>query len=503
MANRRGIEPNVKRRRDVTSAGILHTRALQDPEATALFCEDKKLSYGELDESSSRLACWLLEVGLQRGDRVAIHWCNSIEAVQILFAAFKTGLIAVPVNLRMKRPEVAWILEHSQSAICFCQPRLAPNFEQAGSGSYRTELGAPPQLIRDQSSALPAIREDELAVLLYTSGSTSKPKGVIHTHRTLSEVTRLIAENWLDPNDVVLIMTSMMHAIGLAGLLSAIRLGRPAVLLPAFDPAAALDAIQRFGCTCTIGFPALLRFLLEEQVRSPRDTTSLRAVYAGGDRVPIDLQERFAAVYGVPLREAFGMSETLPVCFNPLHAARPGSIGIPCKDVEVRIVDGADRDLPEGATGEMLVRSPANCIGYWGDPNATEALLRGGWVHTGDLASRDQEGYLWFQGRRKEIIVHAGSNISPQEVEEVLYHHPGVLEAGVIGTPDPVYGERVVAFVSLRNGAAPGEKELLEHLRTWLADYKVPERIFFTPELPKGATGKVHRLSLKSMAASL
>jgi long-chain acyl-CoA synthetase len=285
--------------------------------------------------------------------------------------------------------------------------------------------------------------------------------------------------------------------------LSAIRLGQPAVLLPAFDPAAALDAIERFRCTFALGLPALLQFVVEEQVRSPRNTNSLRAVCAGGDRVPVDLQKRFAAACGAPLSEGFGLSETYPVCSNPLHAARPGSMGLPCRGAEVRIVDGADQDLPEGTTGEMVVRSPANCIGYWNDPSATEALLRAGWLHTGDLASRDREGYLWFQGRRKEIIVHAGSNISPQEVEEVLYQHPGVLEAGVTGTPDPVYGERVVAFVSLRNGTALGEKELREHLRTWLADFKVPERIFFTPELPKGATGKVHRLSLKSMVADL
>ena len=313
----------------------------------------------------------------------------------------------------------------------------------------------------------------------------------------------MMVENMPDPNDVFLIMTSMMHAIGLSCLLSAICLGRPAVLLPAFDPAATLDAIERFGCTFTLGLAALLQFVAEEQIRRPRDTNSLRAVFAGGDRVPVDLQERFAAACGVPLRECFGMSETYLVCFNPLHATRPGSMGLPCGDVEVRIMDDADRDLPEGTTGEMVVRSPANCIGYWEDPSATRALLRGGWLHTGDLASRDHEGYLWFQARRKEIIVRGGSNVSPQEVEEVLYHHPGVLEAGVTGTPDPMYGERVVAFVSLRKGAALGEKELREHLRIWLADYKVPERILFTPELPKGATGKIHRLSLKSMLAEI
>ena len=245
-------------------------------------------------------------------------------------------------------------------------------------------------------------------------------------------------------------MTSMMHAIGLGCLLSAIRLGRPAVLLPAFDPVATLDAIERFGCTFALGLPALLQFVVEEQVRSRRDTNSLRAVFAGGDRVPVDLQERFAAACGVPLREIFGMSQTYLVCFNLPHAIRPGSMGLPCGEVEVRIVDSTDRELPEGTTGEMVVCCPANCIGYWNDPSATEALLRGGWLHTGDLASRDHLGYVWFQGRRKEIIVRAGSNVSPQVVEVVLYQHPGVLEAGVTGSQIRCTGERVIAFVSLR-----------------------------------------------------
>jgi long-chain acyl-CoA synthetase len=164
----------------------------------------------------------------------------------------------------------------------------------------------------------------------------------------------------------------------------------------------------------------------------------------------------------------------------------------------VAIVDAHDRQLKDGKTGEIVVRSPANCGGYWNDPAATAALLRGGWLHTGDLGMRDSDGYFWFKGRKKEIIIRAGSNISPQEVEEVLYRHPGVFEAGVVGATDPIYGERVIAFVSLRNGAVP-EQELREYARASLADYKVPDRILFLPELPKGTTGKVHRPTLKAM----
>ena len=486
----------------MTLGELLHSRALRDPDAPALFCNDEKMCYRELDESSTRLAGWLIDQGLQAGDRIAIHWSNSIEVVQIFFAVFKAGLIAVPVNLRLKSPEVAWILEHSQSAMCFSEPALAPIAEQARSSctSLRCILRELPDLAPGNTHPLPEIYNGQPAAILYTSGSTARPKGVTHTHRSLREAVRLVAEDLLNSQDIVLTMTQMMHAVGLGGdLLPALYLGIPAVLLPAFEPGAALDAIERFRCTYTMGLPALLQFVIEEQMRRPRDTSSLRTVLAGGDCVPLKLQERFAVLFGVPLREVIGMTETFPIAMNPSLAIRPGSVGIPKSDVELRIVDAADKPLEDGETGEIVVRSPANCVGYWNDPVATEALLRDGWLHTGDLGTRDSDGYFWFKGRKKEIIIRAGSNISPQEVEEALYQHPAVLEAGVIGEPDSIHGERVIAFVSLRNGAGPREWELREYARRSLADYKVPERIVFIRDLPKGATGKVHRPALKAM----
>ena len=459
------------------------------------------MCYRDLDESSTRLACWLLDQSLQPGDRVAIHWSNSIEVVELFFAAFKAGLIAVPINLRLKAPEVAWILEHSQSVMCFSEPALAPIASRLVLDAHGCDIFQQNYLrrIRRRIFAARSPRPSPAAIL-YTSGSTARPKGATHTHRTLIEATRTMAEYVLTSDEIVLTMTQMMHSSGLGcALLPAIYLGLPAVLLPAFEPAAALDAIERFRCTYTFGLPALLQFVVEEQVRKPRDTSSLRMVVAGGDCAPVKLQERFAAIFGVPLHEGIGMSETYPIAFNPKGAIRPGSLGLASPGAEVRIVDGDDRPLEDGETGEIVVRSAASCVGYWNDQAATNALLRGGWLHSGDLATRDRDGYFWFKGRKKEIIVHQGSNVSPQEVEEVLYQHPAVFEAGVIGSPDPICGERIMAFVTLRNCVKPREQELREFARASLADYKVPERIFFIPEMPKGTTGKVHRPSLKSL----
>jgi long-chain acyl-CoA synthetase len=477
--------------------GLLHSQSARMPEKIALYSRDDTMTYRQLDESSDLLARWFVAQGLRPGDRVAVHWCNSIEAAQLFFGIFKAGLIVVPVNLRLKAPEIAYQLRHSQAAMCFSQPALAPLADQARAECPALQLytGLP-----DFAGAapLPAIDEDKPAIILYTSGTTAQPKGTTHTHRTACETVRLIGHEFLDESDTLLSMTSFMHITGLLCILvQAIYVGSSASFLPAFDAAGVLDAIERFRCTYLVALPALLQLVVQEQVSRPRDVSSLRRVIAGGDTVPVSLQDRFREHFGVPCPEVYGMTESLPVSMNSPDAILPGSVGKP--SVEIRIVDLQDRELPSGEIGEIVVRSSSNTIGYWSDDAATADLLRGGWLHTGDLGSLDPDGYLWFKGRLKQIIIRAGSNISPQEVEEAFYRHPAVLEAGVIGLPDPVYGERVVAFVALRAGALAAEEELIAYARTLLADYKVPEHIYFLDELPKGITGKVQRRALKDL----
>jgi long-chain acyl-CoA synthetase len=420
-----------------------------------------------------------------------------MEAAKLFFGVFKAGLIVVPVNLRLKAPEIAYQLRHSGAAMCFSQPSLAPLAEQARTVCPALQLftGLP-----DFAGAapLPVIDEDQPAVILYTSGTTAQPKGTTHTHRTACETVRLIGHGFLNESDRLLSLTSFMHITGLlCNLVQAVYAGASASFLPAFDAAAVLDTIERLRCTYLVALPALLQFVVEEQVRHPRDVSSLRRVVAGGDTVPVSLQDRFREHFGLACPEVYGMTESLPASMNPPDAIRLGSVGKP--SVEIRIVDLQDHDVAPGETGEIIVRSPSNTIGYWNDDAATANLLRGGWLHTGDLGSFDPDGYLWFKGRLKQIIIRSGSNISPQEVEEAIYSHAAVLEAGVIGVPDPVYGERVIAFVALRAAARITEGELIAYARTRLADYKVPESIYFLDELPKGITGKVQRRALKDL----
>ena len=242
---------------------------------------------------------------------------------------------------------------------------------------------------------------------------------------------------------------------------------------------------------------------MEEQDARPREVRFVRLCLAGGDSVPVTLQEGFRTLFGVPVRELFGMTESAPITCIREHGLRNGSVGPALDIVDTRVADTTGAALGDNQVGELQVQSPGNCVGYWDDAAATAATFADGWLRTGDLVRRDADGFFWFEGRLKQIIVRGGSNISPQEVEEVLYQHPVVLEAGVVGMPDPVYGEKVVAFVALRDGVAVDERELRDFVHSRIAEYKTPERIIFLTNLPKGLTGKVERRVLKDLAPSL
>jgi long-chain acyl-CoA synthetase len=477
----------------------LQIHSQEKPQKTALFCGDEEMSYRTLDESTTALARWFVGQELQPGDRVAVHWTNSIQAVQLVYALFKAGLTAVTINTRLKPAEIGYILNHSEAKLCFSEPELTPLAKQA-HGKCPVFSSLPSLKTSDVDRvALPTGEPGRPAVLLYTSGTTARPKGVTHTHRTFIDQHSRMKLGGIGDDERFLCMLPMMHAAALVAVMFQIYFGRSVVLLPKFDPAAVLNAIERFQCSWSSCMPTLWQFIVAEQERSPRGVSSLSAAFAAGDAVPVALQERFRAVFGIPLQEGYGLTESVPVMINPVNAIRPGSMGVPLEGVELRIVDAEGEDVPLGETGELLVRSPGTCVGYWNDPDATRVALEGGWLHTGDLASRDADGYCWFRGRKKEIIIRAGSNISPQEVEEALYRHPAVAEVGVVGQPDATYGEIVAAFVVLREGCHAEPEKLREFAKERLADYKVPERFVFLLDLPKGPTGKVHRRSLKEM----
>jgi len=392
-----------------TTAGRLASK-------TALICGNEAVSYAELDLRARGVAGALLARGVRPGDRVGIHSTNSIDAVTLLLACFHAGLIAVPVNVRLKAAEVAYVLGHAQPVLCYSQPSLAP---VAQAAVQECTLDIP--IITGLPAAVPdppafdEVLEGSPALILYTSGTTARPKGVTHSHATLLGTA---ATMW--PVDVVesatmMVAVPLMHASGLtATMIPGLLAGATLVLLPAFEPGAMLDHIERYQCTWGLGLPVMMLAASAEQERVPRNVSSLRTWVAGGDAVPVALQERFQRLFGIPLLEGLAMTESLVIAWNRPHAVRAGSVGTASENHEVRVLSLTGQPLDVGETGELAVRSPANFIGYWNDPAATAGVLHDGWLLTGDLGRQDAEGYIWFAGRRKEVRAAAARDRHPR-----------------------------------------------------------------------------------------
>ena len=472
------------------------------PNKPAIIFDGRTLSYLELDREAQRRALTLIAAGVGPGDLVALHMDNGSELAVGYFACFYAGAIAVPVNTRMKGPEIEYVLAHSGASIYVGQPDLFREVADIrarfpGIRRFTVDWRALEVSVGESTAGtLPAVAADRPAAILYTSGSTARPKGVVHTHRSLL----LAAVRWfsLARDDIVVIITPMVHAAGFMTLLAVVNAGATAVLVERFDPDAVLDAIEHHRGTYLLGMPVMYRALIAAQGARPREVGSARRYLAGGDAVPPALQSEFARCFGRPLHEVFGTTETGPIAANWSSAANCiGSFGCAVPGVDIKVADANGKPVPPGAMGEMIVRSPANMAGYWNDQDMTKTALRDSWFHTGDLVRQESDGYLWFQGRRKEIIVRGGSNISPQEVEAVLYQHAGVWDAGVVGVPDANWGERVVAYVSRRPGQAVTADELVAFVAKRLAAYKTPEEIVFLDDLPKSAAGKVLRRALR------
>ncbi|HEX3405657.1 MAG TPA: AMP-binding protein, partial [Caulobacteraceae bacterium] len=465
---------------------------------------EERLTYRALDEEARRLAHRLIRAGVEPGDRVALHLLNGIALAVGYFGCFYAGAIAVPINTRFKTAEIAYVLGHSDASLYLGQPELLSEVASIGSDQHRVRAfvfdvrGFAAESETPPRHTLPDVAADEPAAIFYTSGTTARPKGVTHSHRTALNVARAVGHR---SGDVTAIATPMVHMAGFSMLLGSLDVAGTAVMSARLDADRLLDDIATHRCTDMMTMPVMCQQLCEAQQARPRDVSSLRHCLAGGDGVSPTLKTTFAQAFGCPLHEIYGSTELGIIAANWSQTARlSSSCGAAMPDVEIAIADPI-KDA-RGARGECLVRSPGLMIGYWNAPEATAAALKDGWFHTGDLVRQGPDGYLWFEGRRKEIIVHGGSNISPQEVEAVLYEHPGVREAGVVGAPDLIWGERVVAFVSRSPGSCVDAAELIAFVGERLAAYKTPERVVFLEALPQSAVGKIERRALREMLAS-
>jgi acyl-CoA synthetase (AMP-forming)/AMP-acid ligase II len=488
------------------------------PGKIALWFGERSWTYAELDDVTNRIAAALSAAGVRAGERVAMFVPNCPELVLGYFACFKIGAIVVPLNYRYRQAEARYALEHSGATSLIVHQSLSgevTGLPLASMGISRRYLaggeGTPAFCAFDSLVAgggdvpAPTFDEHQVAAILYTSGSTARPKGVTYSHSTLWYDCLIQSETFqFTPADVHLVSTAACHAAAFTGqLLPNVYVGGTSVLTHLPTPAQVVDAIASRRVTRVQMLPATLEDLVDYLEAHPGcDIASWRCCTAGGDVVPLELHHRFRTVAGFDISELYGMTEALSCITNPpFGVKKAGSVGKPAVKTSVRIVDDHDQDVPPGGTGELLVRSPAVMVGYWNDPAATAETLRGGWVHTGDLARCDDDGYYWFVSRKKEIIIRGGSNISPLEVEEVLDDHPAVHLSCVVGLPDQHLGEIVAAYVSLRDGIAvpPTPDELRQFVAERLAAYKVPERITILRELPLNPSGKVDRKKLHAL----
>ncbi|MEV6057131.1 long-chain fatty acid--CoA ligase [Streptomyces sp. NPDC052107] len=472
------------------------------PDRAALRLADTTVSYRMLDQYSARMAGLLHDRGVKPGERVGIMLPNVPEFALVYFGVLRAGGVVVPMNPLLKSREVVYYLGDSGARLLFAWHTFA---DEAQAGAQRADAaavtvgpGAIDELLESTRSVedLTSRHEDDTAVVLYTSGTTGEPKGAELTHANLTRNCRIVADELLQltADDVMFGGLPLFHAFGQTCTLNAaVASGACLTLLPRFDAGKALRVIQEHGVTVFAGVPTVYSRLVQQPDRDAYDVSRLRLALTGGAAMPVQVLHDFRAAFDCVVLEGYGLSETSPVAsFNTLQAGpRPGSVGTPIRGVEMRVADRDGKEVPQGETGEIAIRGHNVMKRYWQRPEETAAAIRDGWFYTGDLGRVDQDGFFWIVGRTKDVIIRGGYNVYPREIEDVLYEHPDVADAAVIGLPSPDLGEEVGAAVVLRPGARTTAEELREYVKGQVAAYKYPRKVWITDALPKGPTGKI------------
>ncbi len=480
-------------------ADNLKQTAQQHPDRVAVKLDDLELTFDGLATSAAAVAGWLRSLGVQPGDRVGVLLPNLPQMPVIYYGILWAGATVVPMNPLFKAREIGYALQDSEASVLFAWDAAA---EEAGKGAAEagaTLLSVGPGFAEEVAQHAPVDLVDrdsaDTAVVLYTSGTTGSPKGAELTHANMTrnaEACRGFLG--LDEEDVVFGGLPLFHSFGqTVAMNTAVLVGATLTLLPRFEPGAALAVIARDGVTLLGAVPTMYVALLQHDPEASFDTSTLKLCVSGGASLPVEVLHGFEARFGAPILEGYGLSETSPVAsFNhPDRERKAGSVGQPIEGVEFRLVDDQWQDVPEGEIGEIAIKGHNVMKGYLNRPEATEQVLQDGWFRTGDLARRDDEGYYYIVDRSKDMIIRGGYNVYPREIEEVLYEHPAVATAAVIGVPHPSHGEEIAAAIVLKEGAEATEDDLREWVRERVAAYKYPRIIWLTDALPVGATGKI------------
>lgn len=482
-------------------------------DATFLFFEEREIGYREMYDEARSVASGLAALGMRSGDRLALLLPNVPEFLTAWFGAALAGVVVVPINPAFKREELRYILKNCGASGIVTTPERRDDVEAIGGGlpalQTRLLVGAGPiprgwralaaLASEDSTAPLEVLSPDDPAAIIYTSGTTGHPKGVVLTHAnyhfdTWSLTTHLATT----PRDRFLCFLPLFHVNAqVVSVLSAVLSGGGLILLREFKPQQFFETIARHRATTFSAVPTVYAILNTLPEADRHDLSSLRYCVCGAAPMPVEVFETFERKFDATIVEGYGLSEaTCGNCVNPVgenEVRKIGSIGIPLPGQEMAIVDDEGRPLPDGQIGEIVIRGDAVMKEYFANPEATAEALAGGWLHTGDLGTRDADGYYFVVGRKKEMIIRGGENIYPKEIEEVIYRHPDVQEAAVIGIPDEVWGEIVCACVVPKENASPSVDAIRALCAENLADFKVPVRVELFASFPKTATGKIQK----------
>jgi long-chain acyl-CoA synthetase len=506
---------------------LLAARASESPGKKFLFSESdgREWTYEGFDRVVHRAANMFISCGIGKGDVVSLLLPNSPEYVAAYFACWKIGAVAGPVNSLLKREEIEWVVTNSESKLLLIGTGFLSEPPLASGGSPQ----APEVIIEGPSYAfgIPCLSFDNLdaalekcsgeiapapltpddeAIIIYTSGTTGKPKGCLLTHGNLLANAQQITE-WLGfgPDDRLLTVMPLFHMNAVTvTTMTALYCGGSTVVLPKFSASRFWDIIVEYQITSFGSVATMLSMLLErrhllggEPARSRR---SVRFAMCGSAPVPAEVLKRFEETFGILVIEGYGLSEsTCRSTFNPPNEnRRPGSCGKPIGN-EMKIFDEEDREVPDGELGEIALRGPNIFKGYFKNPDATAKAFANGWFHTGDIAYRDADGFFYIADRKSDMIIRGGENIYPREIDDLLYTHPAVAAAAVIGVPDQLYGEEVAAFIVLKDHETATQVEIIDFCKQGLADYKCPKTVHFVGDIPKGPTGKLLKRELAKL----
>ena len=502
---------------DMSWFGVLEHHARRTPEKPLAICGDQVVTYQAMADWAASLATGLQTRGVGAGDVVGLLSYNNIEFLATIFAANYVGAIAMPINWRLAAPELRFILEHSAARALVCDDacielanaatnelqgdlvRVCISSETHAGWERFADLSAAPA-----RSARAHVQGDDIHRLMYTSGTTGRPKGVMITHANLAWKNYAhITEFGFDGSDIGLACGPLYH-VGALDLVTTtmIAVGATTIIHRAFDAERVVDEIERSRVTTVWTAPAMVRAILDVPGVERRDLSSVRVIIAGGEKMPIPYIERLRRAFpSAWFADAYGLTETVSgdTFLDRDHTvSKLGSVGRPCQYLELDVWDEHGASVSPGERGEVVLRGPKVFTGYWRDPDATSAAFEGGWFHTGDIGMTDDDGYLYIVDRLKDMIVSGGENIASSEVERVLYEHESVVEAAVVGRPDDRWGEVPVAYVVVRATAPATPEELVAHCRAQLARFKVPKDVVLVDALPRNPSGKVLKRELRT-----